>query len=127
MKQNLYETIIIIDPQLDQAKIEELVNKIQKIITDSGGSIRKVDQWGKKRMAYEIKKKQYGYYVYFFYESDGSVIDAIGKDFRLNESILRDLTVKLDMKAVRQMEKGKIVDFRKFGRMNQNRMHRANA
>ncbi len=115
MEQRLYETTIIIDPQLDQTKIEELVNKIQKMVTDEGGSIRKVDHWGKKRMAYEIKKKQYGYYVYFLYESNGKALPQLEKEFRLNEFIIRDLTVRLDEKAVKQMEKGKITDFKKFG------------
>lgn len=115
MEQRLYETMIILDPQLDQTKIEELVNKIQKMITDEGGSIRKVEHWGKKRMAYEIQKKQYGYYVYFLYDSNGKILPQLEKEFRLNEFIMRNLTIRLDDKAAKQLEKGRITDFRKFG------------
>ncbi len=116
MEQRLYETTVILDPQLDQTKIEEFVNRVQKTITDAGGSIRKVDHWGKKRMAYEIKKRQYGYYVYFLYESDGKIVAPMEHGFRLDESVLRYLTVKLDKKAIRQMESGRTMEFKKFGR-----------
>ena len=126
MEQRLYETTIIVDPQLDQTKIEELVNKIQKMITDEGGSIRKVEHWGKKRMAYEIKKKQYGYYIYFLYDSNGKSLPNLEKEFRLNEFIIRDLTVRLDDKAIKQLEKGKITDFRKFGGSYKKQYSRSN-
>lgn len=116
MEQRLYETTVVLDPQLDQSKIEEFVNRVQKTITDAGGSIRKVDHWGKKRMAYEIKKRQYGYYIYFLYESDGKMVAPMERSFRMNESVLRYLTVKLDKKAIRQMESGRTMEFKKFGR-----------
>ncbi len=116
MEQRLYETTVVLDPQLDQSKIEEFVNQVQKTITDAGGTIRKVDHWGKKRMAYEIKKRQYGYYIYFLYESDGKIVAPMERTFRLNESVLRYLTVKLDKKAIRQMESGRTMEFKKFGR-----------
>ncbi len=126
MEQRLYETTIIVDPQLDQTRIEELVNKIQKMITDDAGSIRKVEQWGKKRMAYEIKKKRYGYYVYFLYDSNGKVLPKLEKEFRLNESIVRNLIVRLDDTALKQMEKGKITDFKKFGGFYKRHYSRSN-
>ncbi len=123
MEQRLYETTVVLDPQLDQTKIEAFVDQVQKTITEAGGSIRKVDHWGKKRMAYEIKKRQYGYYIYFLYESDGKIVAPMERTFRLNESVLRYLTVKLDKKAIRQMESGKKMEFKKFGRTPDRRGH----
>ncbi|HDI52205.1 30S ribosomal protein S6 [candidate division KSB1 bacterium] len=102
-----YELVFVMDAQLEQSKIEEFANKIQKMITDSGGNIRVVDYWGKRRLSYPIKKKQYGFYVYILFEADGKVIEPIERECRLNESVLRFLTVRLSKRAIRQMQLSK--------------------
>ena len=64
MDLRLYELTFVLDPQLEQTQIDENVQKIETMITDAKGEIVKKDLWGKRRLAYEIKKRQYGYYVY---------------------------------------------------------------
>ena len=99
----LYETVFVMDSQLEQSKIEVFSDKIQKIITDSGGTIQKVDYWGKRRLSYPIKKKQYGYYVCILFESDGKVVGPIERVYRLDESVFRFLTIRLSKRAIRRM------------------------
>ena len=97
-----YETIIVIDAHLSEEIIEGLVNKTKKMITDNGGNIIGVNRWGKRRLAYEIKKKQHGYYVYFLYEIDKSEFPKVlERYFSIAEEILRYLTLKLDKKALK--------------------------
>ncbi len=105
MELRTYETILVLDPQMDQSKIDTFVRKIEDLIINSGGEMIKRNYWGKKRLAYEIKRKQYGFYVYLLYRSDGKVIEPIEREFKLNESVLRYLTVKLNKAALRQLER----------------------
>ncbi len=105
MELRTYETIFVLDPQMDQSKIDDFVNKIVGMITDSNGEIIKKDYWGKRRLAYEIKRKQYGFYVYLLYRSDGKIIEPIEREFKLNDHVLRYLTVRLNKAALRQLER----------------------
>jgi len=104
MEKRIYETTFIMDPQMEPDKINEFTKKIEGIITESQGVIRKIEHWGKKRLAYEIRKRPYGYYVYILFEAPGSAVEKIEKEYKLNESVLRYLTVKLDKKALKQMK-----------------------
>jgi small subunit ribosomal protein S6 len=106
MDLRLYELTFVLDPQLEQNQIDEIVQKIESLITDSKGEIEKKDLWGKRRLAYEIKKRQYGFYIYLLFKSPVDVIDKIERDFKLNESVLRFLTIRLSKAAIKQMEKG---------------------
>jgi len=106
MDLRLYELTFVLDPQLEQNQIDEIVQKVESLITDSKGEIEKKDLLGKKRLAYEIKKRQYGFYIYLLFKSTVDVIDKIERDFKLNESVLRFLTIRLSKAAIKQMEKG---------------------
>lgn len=105
MESKVYEITFIIDSQLEQKQIDEFVQKIETMITDSKGEIVKKDLWGKRRMAYEINRKQYGYYVYVLFKASGDIIQKIERELKLNESILRFLTIRLSKAAIKQMEK----------------------
>ena len=81
-------------------EIDNTIEKIERNIKNNGGEIMEIDRWGKKRLAYEIKKRQYGYYVEFFFKADGSVVKVIEREYGLDENILRYLTIVLDKKAL---------------------------
>ena len=88
-----YETTYIIDGSLEQDKIDAITQRVNEIITNSGGNIVEENTWGKKRLAYEIQKRQYGYYIILNFDAEGSVIEEMEKFFRLNQFILRYLTI----------------------------------
>lgn len=90
-----YETTYLIDGSLEQDKIDAITQRVNEIITNSGGNIVEVKTWGKKRLAYEIQKRQYGYYIILDFDAEGSVIEEMEKFFRLNQFILRYLTILL--------------------------------
>ncbi len=102
-----YETTFIIDAHLPVAQIDAIIEKVTKHIENNGGKVRLVDRWGKRRLAYEIAKKQYGYYVYIRFAAKGSFIKELEREFKLDDSILRFLTVlvpKVVLKAEKQRE-----------------------
>lgn len=90
-----YESTFIIDAHLSTDEIEKIVSKYTDVIEKHQGKIKLIDRWGKRRLAYEISKKQYGYYVYVRFEAEGTVVAALEKDFKLDEMILRYLVLRI--------------------------------
>lgn len=97
----LYETTFVLDPQLKANDIEDTVRKITTFITNHGGEIVKLEEWGKRRLAYEINKKQYGYYVHIRFEAPGQLIHLLEREYKLSEAVLRYLTIKVDKLALK--------------------------
>ncbi len=88
-----YETTFIVDSLLPEEQINATIDKVKGIIEKNGGKIEQIDRWGKRRLAYEIAKKQYGYYVYIRFQYDGSLVKELEREYKLDDSILRYLTV----------------------------------
>lgn len=99
-----YETIVVIDSLLKSEEIDAVIEKVTRIINNNGGKINSLDHWGKKRLAYEIKKRQYGYYIEIIFEAPGNIIKTLEREFRLDENILRYLSILLDRKAIKYIE-----------------------
>jgi len=97
-----YETTIIVDAHLPGEQIGATVEKTTKFIENHGGGVKFVDRWGKRRLAYEIAKKQYGYYVYIRFEAEGSFVKELEREFKLDSSILRYFTVLVSKGALRE-------------------------
>jgi len=90
----LYELTVIFDSSLDESTLQAEIDKIQNRITGSRGKIHKLDRWGNRRMAYEIGNHGQGYYVFFLFECDPGLTTEIERNMRINEAILRFLTVQ---------------------------------
>jgi small subunit ribosomal protein S6 len=103
-----YETVIVIDSLLKNEEIDEIVNKVERVISNNGGIILNIDRWGKKRLAYEIKKRQYGYYVEIDFDAPPNLIHILEREYRLEENILRYLSVHLNKKALEYRERQKV-------------------
>lgn len=84
-----YEIVFIVHPDLDETALKVVVDRVQSWITDSGGSITKLDQWGKRRMAYSIRKQREGQYVYVEAAFDPSFSNELERNMRFLEPILR--------------------------------------
>lgn len=89
----LYELTVIIDSSLDESSLTAEIEKIESRIKSSGGKIHKLDRWGNKRLAYEISRQNHGYYVFFLFEAAPGLSAEIERNMRINENILRFLTV----------------------------------
>ena len=95
-----YETTFIVDAHLSNEQIESTINKYTKFIDDKGGSIKLTDRWGKRRLAYEISKKQYGYYVYLRFDADGDLVQILEREYKLDDAIIRHLTLRVPKAVV---------------------------
>lgn len=90
-----YETTYILRPNLGEDQFTEIIERTNSLITNDGGTIIAFDRWGMKRLAYEIKKEVQGYYVYVNYAAPGHTIEELERIFRIDDRLLRFLTVKL--------------------------------
>lgn len=100
-----YQSVVIIDSLLKSEEIDAIIEKIVRNINNNGGKITSIDRWEKKRLMYEIKKRQYGYYVEIVFEAPSNLIKILERDYRLDENILRYLTIHLDSKALAYRER----------------------
>jgi small subunit ribosomal protein S6 len=91
-----YETIIIVRPDLPEEDFTVVKNRSISAITSMGGQEIAFQDWGKKRLAYPIKKSPKGNYLYFRYLSDGAAVFELERNLKVLDSVLRYLTVKLD-------------------------------
>lgn len=91
-----YETGLIFTPQLDESEFDNEIKKITDLIESNSGKIEKVDRWGIRRLAYEIKKKTQGYYTFIYYTSPTDVPGKIETMLRINENCLRFMTIVPD-------------------------------
>ena len=89
----LYETTVIYDPGLEEARVNEEVDRMTQAITQAGGEIAEVQRWGKRKLAYMIGKRRDGTYVHVKHKSPATLIAEMERRFRLNEGVLRHLTV----------------------------------
>ena len=89
----VYETTYIIDAQLEDSAIEERIQRITDFLSSRAQEVIQIDRWGERRLAYEIKKRQQGYYVFMQCQAESTVVSELEQMFRLDEGILRYLTV----------------------------------
>ena len=89
-----YEVVAIVLADLNEDDITALIERIQTIITDRKGVIAKVDKWGKRHLAYEIKKQKDGYYFLIDFAGDGSVVNEIERNYKIDDRVLKFMTVK---------------------------------
>ena len=84
-----YELMIILDPDLEERTISPSLDKFLSVVTKDGGTVDKVDLWGKRRLAYDIKKKSEGIYAVVNFTSESTTAKELDRQLGLNESILR--------------------------------------
>jgi small subunit ribosomal protein S6 len=91
----LYETIFIVRSDRSE-EVKEITSKFKKIIEDLGAEVNEVEEWGLRELAYPIRKQRKGYYVLMRHRATTGAVDELERHIKLNEGILRYLTVRLD-------------------------------
>jgi len=102
-----YETVIVIDPLIGDDAVKAIVEKTKETITHNGGKLGKIEEWGKRKLAYTINKKTYGHYVCIEFEDLGQASRALQEYYHITEDILRHLTTLTDsrLRAERSRER----------------------
>jgi small subunit ribosomal protein S6 len=93
---NKYEFAVILNGKLEDEAKAEAIEKVKELIERFGGTIIKVDDWGKKRLAYEIQKIREGFYYFISFESESSAPIEIERRVRIMEPVIRFLNIRLD-------------------------------
>src|SRR5512146_778460 len=91
-----YETTYILRPNTTNEGVAEVNSRIRGIIEGMGGKIIKVDNWGKRRLAYEVAKERKGIYLYWLYLAQPGVVEEAERNLRMLDNVIRYLTVKVD-------------------------------
>lgn len=91
-----YETFIILDPDLSEDGRAPVITRVKELISGHNGFLVLEDNWGNRKLAYEIKKKARGYYVRFDYCGDATLVNEMERFFRINDNVMKFMTVLLD-------------------------------
>ena len=101
----LYETIFILDSLLPPEEIDKQIENIKGLLESNNCKVIEIDRWGKKRLAYEIQKKQYGYYVAIEFDSDGTALKLLSSEYNYNDKVLRYMTYRFNKNKIKDREK----------------------
>ena len=91
---NKYELAVVVSAKIEDDERAQVIEKVKALVERFGGQISDVDEWGKKRLAYEIQKMKEAYYYFIHFESDATVPGEVEKRIRIMDNVLRYLCVK---------------------------------
>ena len=89
-----YETMFIIEPDLEEEAIDATVGKFESLVTDSGGTVTSIDRWGKRRLAYEIAGHTEGIYVIIEFSAEPGVARELERVFRITDEVIRHIVIR---------------------------------
>lgn len=92
-----YEIMVIIDPEVDDRQVSPLIEKYTKVITDNGGTIDDVDVWGRRHLAYDIRKKSEGIYVVINTTCEPDAVKEMNRLMTIEEQIMRTKVMRPDL------------------------------
>lgn len=91
-----YETMYVIAPTLEEEAVHEVVEKFSNLIVNQGGEVEKIDEWGKRKLAYPIEDHKEGYYVLMNFKAEPSVPGELERVYKITDDILRYLIIRED-------------------------------
>ena len=100
-----YETVFILNPVLSEVQVKETVSKFEDFLTSKGSKMVSKEDWGLKKLAYEIQHKKSGFYHLFEFQASPEVLIQFETEFRRDERVMRFLTVALDKQAISWAER----------------------
>ena len=93
---NKYELALVLRPDLEEEAKNAEIQKVQDLITRFEGTVDKIDDWGKKRLAYEIAKQKEGYYIVIDFEANPSLIAELERIYRITDNVMKFIVVRKD-------------------------------
>jgi small subunit ribosomal protein S6 len=98
-----YELVLVFDPGLEIEVIETDLRKLNELVS-ANGMMRRWERWGKRRLAYEIRGRQYGYYVLAVFDSEPSMVAELDRIVRINATVIRHLITAVDPRRVPEVD-----------------------
>lgn len=100
---NTYEVAVLYHPDLE-IDLEKAEDRVKKIIADNGGEISKTDNWGKRKLAYTIKKEEFAVYVFYNVNMPAANVAKLEQTLNITDEVIRFLVTKVDLKAIAKAE-----------------------
>ncbi len=101
-----YETIVIVDPDIGEEQRAPVFDRIRELVPQKGGLVVEFDEWGARKMAYQVKKKKRGYYLRVDYCGTGDLVNEMERQFRIDDRVLKYMTILLeddvDMESIQE-------------------------
>jgi small subunit ribosomal protein S6 len=101
-----YEILFIADPNLGEPEVDALAAQVQGFVEKDGGRLQRMEKWGKKRLAYDVRRHREGYYVLLVVEGGGAMVKEVERRIKVTDGIIRYLTVRVD-EELRKAERRK--------------------
>jgi len=101
---NIYENIVILNAALPDEEINAAIARIEDLVTNAGGETLKADLWGRRKLAYEIKKQQKGFYVLFVFKAPAGTIKKLEELYKVFDPVIKYMVIKLGPKQVKALE-----------------------
>ncbi len=102
----IYENLFIVKPDATEEEIDHLIEQMSKNVTSAGGTVDKVDKWGKRRLAYRVEKHREGSYVLLQFTAEPAVVKEFERRMRVQDSVIKFLTVRID-ETLKRVDKRK--------------------
>ena len=90
-----YQSVLILKPDIDESRADEALEKIGEFIKSNGGACLKIEKWGKKRLAYRIRKNRFGIYLNIYHTLDSAKVAALESKYRLFDLIIKFMVLRL--------------------------------
>ncbi len=91
-----YESIFIMDPDLEDAQAQATIEKVKGIITQNSGEVLRLEDWGKRKLAYDVKKKPRGHYILTTFSGSPALLSELHRNFRVMDAIIKFQSVRLE-------------------------------
>ena len=92
----IYESIFIINPNISDDETAAVIKKMQDVVTKQSGEMLKFEDWGKKKLAYEIKKQKRGHYAFFQFKAAPNAVSELERTYKMTDTVIKFITVKLE-------------------------------
>ena len=106
MTQRTYELLFIADPNLSEPDVDTLTAQVQTYVEKEGGKVDKLEKWGKKRLAYEVRRQSEGYYILMSVLGGAALVKEVERRIKVTDGIIRHITVRVD-EELRKAERRK--------------------
>jgi small subunit ribosomal protein S6 len=98
-----YESVFVLNPSVDEAQVDVELGKIKEFLASRNSEVTEIQKWGRRKLAYEVKKNREGIYTLIRFQADSNVPTELDRRYRLNENMLRYLTVLYERPSVEEM------------------------
>jgi len=98
-----YQSVIILKPDLEDSQVDQAIEKIEQFFQKSGGSTLKLEKWGKKRLAYKVKKNKFGIYLNIYHTCANEKVSSLEKEYQLFNQIIKYLIIKIEDKDMERI------------------------